>query len=81
MKKTIITAVAGGTWLGNNIAGRALLAFLGMPVKTSSLGRLSLAGITMLVALGALWLVAFSHQPMFHDAAHDVRHSLNFPCH
>ena len=31
--------------------------------------------------LGLLFLTGFSHPEVIHNAAHDVRHSLSFPCH
>jgi cobalt transporter subunit CbtB len=33
--------------------------------------------------LGALviWAVGFSHIDIAHNAAHDTRHSVGFPCH
>jgi cobalt transporter subunit CbtB len=35
------------------------------------------------IALGfaVLYLVGFAGPAAIHDAAHDARHSLNFPCH
>jgi cobalt transporter subunit CbtB len=28
-----------------------------------------------------IWGVGFSHTDVFHNAAHDTRHSMAFPCH
>jgi len=28
-----------------------------------------------------IWGVGFSHIDVFHNAAHDTRHSAGFPCH
>lgn len=37
----------------------------------------------MAALLGAflIWGVGFSHSAVLHDAAHDTRHSIGFPCH
>ncbi len=41
------------------------------------------AGIFMAAILGValIWGVGFSHINVFHNAAHDTRHSNAFPCH
>ena len=39
------------------------------------------AGLAALLGLLVLWGVGFSHIPVLHNAAHDTRHSLAFPCH
>ena len=36
---------------------------------------------TGLLGLGLLYGVAFAQPELLHDAAHDVRHTLAFPCH
>jgi len=43
----------------------------------------TLIAAAMAALLGAflLWGVGFSHSEVLHNAAHDVRHSLAFPCH
>jgi cobalt transporter subunit CbtB len=43
----------------------------------------TLIAAAMAALLGAflLWGVGFSHGEVLHNAAHDVRHSLAFPCH
>jgi cobalt transporter subunit CbtB len=43
--------------------------------------RLTAAAIAALLGLGVLWGVGFSHIPAWHNAAHDTRHSMAFPCH
>ena len=30
---------------------------------------------------GIIFLVGFSHSTTVHNAAHDIRHTLGFPCH
>jgi cobalt transporter subunit CbtB len=37
--------------------------------------------LATLLGLFLLWGVGFSHIPVLHNAAHDTRHSLAFPCH
>jgi cobalt transporter subunit CbtB len=46
--------------------------------STSRLLQLAMAGLLGLVILG---LAGFAHVEAIHNAAHDVRHSLAFPCH
>jgi cobalt transporter subunit CbtB len=43
----------------------------------------TLAQALLAASLGVfiLWAVGFSHLSVFHNAAHDVRHSNAFPCH
>lgn len=54
-------------------------------VATAVIGRrVSAIGQALLAALfGAflIWGVGFSHISVFHNAAHDTRHSNAFPCH
>jgi cobalt transporter subunit CbtB len=42
-----------------------------------------LAQALLAASLGVfiLWAVGFSHISVFHNAAHDTRHSNAFPCH
>ena len=59
-----------------------------MTTATSSLGasvsagsramQLALAGLLGLFIVG---FVGFSHMEVVHNAGHDYRHSMNFPCH
>ena len=39
------------------------------------------AALATLLGLFVLWGVGFSHIPALHNAAHDTRHSMAFPCH
>ena len=39
------------------------------------------AALAGLLGLFLLWGVGFSQIPALHNAAHDTRHSLAFPCH
>jgi cobalt transporter subunit CbtB len=43
--------------------------------------RLIAAVMAALFGAFILWGVGFSHISVLHNAAHDVRHSLAFPCH
>ncbi len=49
----------------------------------TNLNWLSIAKITLLVAVAGftLYLVGLSQIPAVHDAFHDVRHAIGFPCH
>ncbi len=33
------------------------------------------------IAGAGLWAIGFSNMPAVHDALHDLRHSMGFPCH
>lgn len=39
------------------------------------------AAAAALLGLFVIWGVGFSHIPALHNAAHDTRHSMAFPCH
>jgi cobalt transporter subunit CbtB len=43
----------------------------------------ALIAAAMAAVLGAflIWGVGFSHIGVLHNAAHDTRHSISFPCH
>lgn len=43
----------------------------------------TLIAAVMAALLGAflVWGVGFSHSDVLHNAAHDARHSIGFPCH
>jgi len=43
--------------------------------------RLAVAAAALVVGLGLIYLTGFSHAQTLHDAAHDSRHGLAFPCH
>ena len=43
--------------------------------------RLLVAAVAALLGLGVIWGVGFSPVPAWHNAAHDTRHSVAFPCH
>ena len=52
----------------------------GSTARTRSETRVA-AALAALLGLFLLWGVGFSHIPALHNAAHDTRHSLAFPCH
>jgi cobalt transporter subunit CbtB len=39
------------------------------------------AAMASLLGTFLLWGVGFSHSDLLHNAAHDTRHSIGFPCH
>ena len=39
------------------------------------------AFVALFLGVSLVYLVGFSHSDTAHDAAHDTRHSLSFPCH
>jgi len=36
---------------------------------------------TAMLGLGLLWVIGFGPSQLLHNAAHDSRHALTFPCH
>ena len=38
-------------------------------------------GLAVLLGLFVVGFAGFSHSEVVHNAAHDYRHSMNFPCH
>ena len=53
------------------------------PARTQRVPRISpvLAQIAAALLLGGLLLYTVGFAQVGHDAAHDTRHSVNFPCH
>ena len=39
------------------------------------------ASIGLILGLGLVFLTGFAYPEFIHNAAHDTRHSLSFPCH
>ncbi len=35
----------------------------------------------LFLGVGLVWLAGFAYPASVHDAAHDTRHALSFPCH
>jgi cobalt transporter subunit CbtB len=55
-------------------------ATVGTDARAGSETRIA-AALAVVLGLFLLWGVGFSHIPALHNAAHDTRHSLAFPCH
>jgi cobalt transporter subunit CbtB len=51
------------------------------PKSASRVEMLAAAAIAASLGLAVIWGVGFSHIPAWHNAAHDTRHSMAFPCH
>ena len=56
-----------------------------MNVKTKAIARpntdvMSIALVAFL-GLGLLFVAGFANSAVLHDAAHDTRHAVGFPCH
>jgi cobalt transporter subunit CbtB len=50
--------------------------------QTSALTRLrAQCAFAFLIGAGMVFMVGFAHSEVMHNAAHDTRHSLAFPCH
>jgi len=44
-------------------------------------GTLAAAAIALLFGLALVYTTGFAHSSTIHNAAHDTRHALSFPCH
>ena len=42
---------------------------------------LKAAAMALILGLGLVYTTGFAHPTALHNAAHDSRHALNFPCH
>jgi cobalt transporter subunit CbtB len=53
------------------------------PLAASTRARVAVRSLVAAAALGlaVLYVVGFAGSHTIHDAAHDARHTLNFPCH
>jgi len=51
------------------------------PVHSISNSKRMVAAATLCFGLGVVFLTGFSHTDAVHNAAHDTRHALAFPCH
>ena len=43
--------------------------------------RRTIAAATLMFGLGLVFLTGFAHSQTVHNAAHDTRHAMAFPCH
>jgi cobalt transporter subunit CbtB len=51
-------------------------------IRTTERGEaLRAASIALILGLGLVFLTGFAYPEVIHNAAHDTRHSLSFPCH
>jgi cobalt transporter subunit CbtB len=48
---------------------------------TSSASRATQLGLVALLGLFVVGFLGFSHMEVVHNAGHDYRHSMAFPCH
>ncbi|WP_137391323.1 CbtB domain-containing protein [Rhodoligotrophos defluvii] len=49
--------------------------------SSSVLSRLAAPALLFVMGAGLVFLAGFSHAQSLHDAAHDTRHALSYPCH
>lgn len=43
--------------------------------------RLAAGSLALMLGLSVLWAVGFANAAQVHNAAHDTRHAIGFPCH
>jgi cobalt transporter subunit CbtB len=71
---------AAGGAAGDTTMTTGLSAVAATAGKSRS--EVATAAIVALVAgLGLLFTMGFAHPELLHNAAHDWRHSMSFPCH
>ena len=66
--------------LDHTMAEKNAAATIANPVADLVRDRAKLCAAFLLGA-ALLFIVGFSHPQAVHDAAHDTRHSMAFPCH
>ncbi|WP_342642540.1 CbtB domain-containing protein [Rhodoligotrophos ferricapiens] len=49
--------------------------------SSSVLSRLAAPALIFAMGTALVFLAGFSHAQSLHDAAHDTRHALSYPCH
>ena len=49
--------------------------------RSGHLGAIWPAAVAAMLGLTIIYVVGFAGSHVIHNAAHDARHSLNFPCH
>ena len=54
---------------------------IALPVAQNRSETLRAALALLIVGFGLVFLTGFSHIDNVHNAAHDTRHALSFPCH
>ena len=52
-----------------------------LATAASSTSRATQLGLVALLGLFVIGFVGFSHAEVVHNAGHDYRHSMAFPCH
>ncbi|MGA8172404.1 MAG: CbtB-domain containing protein [Methylocystis sp.] len=60
---------------------QSLLTAAPLALSAARAEVLKAAFVALFLGVGLVYLVGFSHSDTAHDAAHDTRHSLSFPCH
>jgi cobalt transporter subunit CbtB len=50
-------------------------------VSTSASQRLAAGILAFLLGATLIWGVGLAHDDRMHNAAHDTRHAIGFPCH
>lgn len=52
-----------------------------LPVATERSETLKAAALALFVGVALVFTAGFSHSSTIHNAGHDTRHALSFPCH
>jgi cobalt transporter subunit CbtB len=69
-------------WVGRETAMRlSLTAAKTKTIQAAKIETLKAASLACLLGALLIYGIGFSHIEAVHDAAHDSRHALSFPCH
>ena len=52
-----------------------------LPDSSSRVSRLSVAAFAFVLGTALVFVAGFAQPDALHDAAHDTRHAMSFPCH
>lgn len=53
----------------------------GLAAPTAAARARTAAAFAFMIGAGLVFMVGFAHSDVMHNAAHDTRHTLAFPCH
>jgi cobalt transporter subunit CbtB len=68
-------------WGGRETDMNANSSMNSAALASSRLEALKAAAVALVLGFGLVWLAGFAYPESVHDAAHDTRHALSFPCH
>jgi cobalt transporter subunit CbtB len=67
--------------MARNAKGAEMIKTSTLQGQASVSERVKAVGAALLLGAGLIFTVGFAHSSSMHNAAHDSRHALSFPCH